>query len=62
MCLAECYKNEHKPENLMCKYVSTIGFKGDKIILTDILGEEKEVEGKLSTVDLVKNYIIIKSA
>ncbi len=62
MCLAACYKNEQKPENLMCKYVSTIGFRGDKIVLTDILGEETEVTGKLSTVDLVKNYIVIKSA
>lgn len=62
MCLAAAYKNEHTPENLICKFVSNIGFDNGKIVLTDILGENIAIEGKLSTVDLVKNVVVIQCA
>ena len=62
MCLAAAYKNEQTPENLICKFVSNIGFDNSKIVLTDILGENIAIEGKLSTVDLVKNVVVIQCA
>ena len=62
MCLAAAYKNEQTPENLICKFVSNIGFDNGKILLTDILGENIAIEGKLSTVDLVKNVVVIQCA
>ena len=62
MCLAAAYKNEQTPENLTCKFVSNIGFDNGKIVLTDILGENIAIEGKLSTVDLVKNVVVIQCA
>lgn len=62
MCLAAAYKNQQTPENLICKYVSNIGFDGGKIVLTDVLGEEISLEGKLSAVDLVKNVVVIECA
>ncbi len=62
MCLAAAYKNTQDPENLMCRFVSTITFRDKKLILTDILGEEIEVDGELSTVDLVKNVVVVKCA
>ena len=62
MCLAAAYKNEQTPENLICKFVSNIGFDNGNIVLTDILGENIAIEGKLSTVDLVKNVVVIQCA
>ena len=62
MCLAAAYKNEQTPEILICKFVSNIGFDNGKIVLTDILGENIAIEGKLSTVDLVKNVVVIQCA
>ena len=62
MCLAAAYKNEQTPENLICKFVSNIGFDNGKIVLTDILGENIAIEGKLSTIDLVKNVVVIQCA
>lgn len=62
MCLAAAYKNEQTPENLICKFVSNIGFDNGKIVLTDILGDNIAIEGKLSTVDLVKNVVVIQCA
>ncbi|MEI3239028.1 MAG: CooT family nickel-binding protein [Lachnospiraceae bacterium] len=60
--MAAAYKNEQTPENLICKFVSNIGFDNGKIVLTDILGENIAIEGKLSTVDLVKNVVVIQCA
>ena len=62
MCLAAAYKNEQTPENLICKFVSNIGFDNGKIVLTDILGENIAIEGKLSTVYLLKNVVVIQCA
>lgn len=62
MCLAAAYKNEQTPENLICKFVSNIGFDNGKIVLTDIMGEDIVLDGKLSTVDLVKNVVVIQCA
>lgn len=62
MCLAAAYKNTQEPENLVCRFVSNIGFRDQKVVLTDILGEEILVDGELSTVDLVKNIVVIKCA
>ena len=41
MCLAAAYKNKQTPENLICKYVSNIGFEGGKVVLTDVLGARR---------------------
>ena len=60
MCLAAAYKNQQNPDNLICKFVSNIGFEGNKVILTDILGQDIVLEGKLSVVDLVKNVVVIE--
>ena len=62
MCLAAAYKNEQTPENVIYKFVSNIGFDTGKIVRTDILGENIAIEGKLSTVDLVKNVVVIQCA
>ena len=62
MCLAAAYKNNQNPDNLICKFVSNIGLDGGKVILTDIMGQDIVLEGKLSTVDLVKNVVVIQCA
>ncbi len=59
MCLAAAYKNKEAPENLICKFVSNIQLREDQIVLTDLLGETVSLPGKLHTVDLVKNIVII---
>lgn len=61
MCLAAAYKNEEVPESLVCKFVSNINIDGDTIVLTDIMGEEIKLEGTVSSVDLVKNIVVIST-
>lgn len=61
MCLAAAYKNQPEADSLVCKSVSNIKVDGNKVILTDIMGEEIEIEGIVSTIDLVKNVVVIQS-
>jgi predicted RNA-binding protein len=47
-------------ESKVMEYVVNIIPKDDKWFLTNILGEEKTVEGILKEVDLLKNKILIE--
>ena len=48
-------------ENQVCEYVSQLKLVNDKIVLTDIMGLETVVTGKVTGVDLVNNRITIEA-
>ena len=50
MCLATVQKESDN--TVICKMVSRIDVDGDKVILRDIMGETKVIEGKILMVDL----------
>ena len=62
MCLSTVYKTHNGEQTKMAEYVSGIRAEGEKITLTDIMGLETVVYGKLKTVDLIQNHIIIEGA
>jgi len=62
MCLSTAYLNEKKEENIALRYVSRIRTEGDKVILTDIMGMEKEILGIVNFADLTAGYLIIRTA
>ena len=49
MCLATVYKESD--DTVICRNVSKILVEGDKLIIRDIMGDEKTVEGKILMVD-----------
>ena len=51
MCLSTVVK-EKDPDSIIMEYVSKIRIDGDQITLTDIMGEEKTITGKLTMADL----------
>ena len=51
MCLSTVYKTS-SPDTVIMEYVSRIRVDGDRITLTDIMGAEKTVIGKLTLADL----------
>jgi len=59
MCLSNVYLFENGEEKLVCEYVSNIDTDSGEITLTDVLGQEITVTGRLAKVDLVKNIILI---
>lgn len=55
MCLATVYKNSD--DSVIFKNVSRIDVNGEKIILRDIMGDERIVEGKILMVDLANSIV-----
>ncbi len=55
MCLATVYK---EPDNtVICRNVGRIDVDGEYVIISDIMGEETRVQGKILMVDLVNSTV-----
>lgn len=62
MCLSDAFEvcgGERKP---LMNYVSGISVDDGKVVLTDMLGAKKIVNGTLKSVDLTRNVILIEAA
>lgn len=60
MCLSIAYKEVPDGENeKILEYVSGVSVNGDSVVLTDIMGAEKEVPGHIKSMDFVKSVIVI---
>lgn len=55
MCLATVYKESD--DSVIFKNVSRIDVDGDKIVLRDIMGDERVVEGRILMVDLANSVV-----
>lgn len=55
MCLATVQKESDN--TVICKMVSRIDVDGDHVILRDIMGETKVIEGKILMVDLANSIV-----
>ena len=55
MCLATVYKESD--DSVIFKNVSRIDVDGDKIVLRDIMGDERVIEGRILMVDLANSIV-----
>ena len=55
MCLATVYKESD--DSVIFKNVSRIDVDGEKIILRDIMGDERIIEGRIHMVDLANSVV-----
>ena len=60
MCLSTVYEVGPGGREKVCEYVSAVRAEDGKVILTDIMGLETVVYGAMTSVDLVKNEIVIE--
>ena len=58
MCLATVYKQGD--DSVIFKNVSRIDVDGDKLVLRDIMGDERIVEGSILMVDLANSIVKVK--
>ena len=58
MCLAAVYKAQY-PETKLFELVSRIDVDGETITLTDVMGEQKVLEGTIVMVDLANSIVKI---
>ncbi len=61
MCEAKAYIKQNDKLELLMEDVVNVVPENDKVILTDILGKTKEVEGKILQVGLLDHKIILKA-
>lgn len=58
MCLATVV-DVNRPDSILLEYVSKIEVDGDRITLTDVMGEKRVVEGTLASADLTGGRVEI---
>ncbi len=59
MCLSTAYLNQKEEENICVRYVAEINVKEDSVVLTDVMGTDTEIKGKLLYIDLTGGTVII---
>ena len=60
MCLANVYKGQDAPENLVLGTVQRIDIQNGQVFLTDLMDRQVVIEGELVSVDLVGNVAIVR--
>ena len=60
MCLSTVYKNTEDPENVLMSNVAKIELRDGKVIITDLMERQQEIDGDLLFVDLLGAKAIIK--
>ena len=60
MCLSTVYKVKGQEKEKICEYISNIEASDGEFICTDIMGIRTRIEGRLRSMDLVKNEILIE--
>jgi len=60
MCQSNVYLIQNGKEKLLLEEVILIEFRGKKILLKSIFGEEEIIEAKIKTIDLFRHRIILE--
>lgn len=60
MCLSTVYKNTMEPETVVMRNVMRIECKDGKVILTDLMERQMEIDGVLVEANLVDGFVIVK--
>ena len=60
MCLANVYKGQEAPENLVLGNEQRIDIQNGQVFLTDLMDRQVVIEGELVSVDLVGNVAIVR--
>lgn len=60
MCLSTVYKNELTPQNILMSNVAKIECRDGKVIITDLMERQLEIDGDLLFVDLLGAQAIIR--
>lgn len=61
MCLSTAYKLTDGVEYKIGEYISNMSINEDEITFSDILGSVTTIVGKLKSIDLEKNIIVIEA-
>lgn len=62
MCLSRAFIEDGSNKELLMADVTKLEISGDRLILKSLFGEQKEITGKLESVDFVANTMTVTKA
>lgn len=60
MCLSTAYRNTLNPEAIAMKNVMVIECRDSKVILTDLMERQMEIDGTIEKANLVEGYVVVR--
>ncbi len=60
MCLSTVYRNNMEPTSIAMRNVMRIECKDGKVLLTDLMERQMEIEGVLVEANLVDGFVVVK--
>ena len=61
MCLSKAYVERNGKRELLMEEIASLGFKGDKILLKTLFGEQREVGANIRQIDFLSHSIILEN-
>jgi predicted RNA-binding protein len=62
MCLAKVYVRTDTAEELVMENVAHVVVNDGRVLLTSLFMETEELQGRITSVDLVKSKLVLESA
>ena len=62
MCLAKVYVHTDGAEELVMENVAHVVVNDGRVLLTSLFMETEELQGRITSVDLVKSKLVLESA
>lgn len=62
MCLSRAYFETSGKSELLMAEITRVEIAGDRLILKDLFGGQKEIAGRLKAVDFVANTMLVEKA
>ena len=62
MCLSAVYEHRPEGESLLCRNIANVRIQADKLTFIDIMGIQTDYKGRLCSLDLMENKIIVSNA
>ena len=59
MCDLKAYVRNNDKEELLLESVNHVRSEGGEVVLRNLFGEEKRIQGEVREVSLVKNHVIV---
>lgn len=60
MCLAKAYASEGEKESLILEDVASVRIEGNKLLLQNLFGEQKEVDGTIREINFQNSKLTLE--
>ena len=60
MCLAKAYASEGEKESLILEDVASVRIEGNKLLLQNLFGEQKEVDGTIREINFQNSRLTLE--